>query len=109
MGYRGVSRNQRVVVLSGTIGVCVYCNAGMYVGMLVSIVACRYYVRYSVANSSLISLSMSIPPAVLRRVDVEACVCVASGIRCGLLWCSVGDEKSSWVESRESGGCRIEV
>lgn len=74
----------------------------MYVGMLVSIVACRYYVRYSVANLS--SIPMSIPPVVLRRVDVEACVCVASGIRCGLLWCSVGDEKSSWVESRESGG-----
>lgn len=49
------------------------------VGMLLSIVASWYYVRYSVAKIS----SMPIPPAVLCRVDVEACVCVASGIRCG--------------------------
>lgn len=68
---------------------------GMYVGMLVSIVASRYYVRYPVAKLSL----MSIPPAVLCRVDIEACVCVASGIQ----MCSAVVQRRRDVESSSRG------
>lgn len=72
---------------------------GMYVGMLVSVVVSRYYVRYSLARFS----SMSISPAVMCRVDVEAFVCVASDMRCGAGG-AASTEKPSRVVGMGGGG-----